>query len=169
MTEKVFHEFVFCYRDIMYRFARNVLNDAAEAQDCVQVVMIKMWQQKERLATIAALKPYIMSALRNECINKIRRQQMNGKHLALAGAQQPAMHSQNPGNMAQLIRGYVDTLPPKQKAVILLRDIEELETSEIAALLHMDETAVRTNLARARQKVRAYLQKIETYEQQQIQ
>ena len=74
-----------------------------------------------------------------------------------------------PGNTAQLIRSFVSTLPRKQQQVILLKDIEELETSEIAALLDIDETAVRTNLARARQKVREYLQKIEIYEQQRFQ
>ena len=169
MTEKVFQEFVFCYRDLMYRFARNLLNDDAEAQDCVQGVMIKLWQQKDKLEEIAALKSYIMSALRNECLNKMSRQHMNCKHLAMAGAQQPTIYSHHPGNMAQLIRSFIAGLPRKQKEVILLRDIEELETTEIASLLNMDENAVRTNLARARQKVRAYLQQIETYEQQQIQ
>ena len=169
MTEKAFHDLVFCYRDSMYRFARNLLHDDAEAQDSVQVVMIKLWQQKEQLAEITSLQSYIMTATRNECLNRMRRQQMNGKHLALAGAQQAATYSQQTGNLEQVIRKFVDSLPRKQKAVILLRDIEELETTEIAGILDMEESAVRTNLARARQKVREYLQKIETYEQQQIQ
>lgn len=169
MTEKEFHDLVFCYRDLMYRFASNLLNDDAEAQDSVQVLMLKMWQQKERLGAVEDMKSYILRAVKNECLNIIQRKQTNGKHLALVGANQPTTNDTMPGNTAQLIRSFVSTLPRKQQQVILLKDIEELETSEIAALLDIDETAVRTNLARARQKVREYLQKIEIYEQQRFQ
>ena len=73
------------------------------------------------------------------------------------------------GNLANIIRAFIKTLPEKQRMVIHLRDIEEYETTEIGNLLEMDENAVRTNLARARQKVREYLHKIEAYEQRQIQ
>lgn len=169
MTEKVFHELVFCYRDNMYRFARNLLNDDTGAQDTVQSVMLKMWQQKDKLAGLGDLKAYVMRAVKNECLNKMRQQEINRRHLALAGAQQPLTDNNNRGNMRQLIFRFIDTLPEKQRIVILLKDMEEFETNEIAALMEMDEPAVRTNLARARQKVRTYLQKIETYEQQQLQ
>lgn len=159
---------VFCYRDVMYRFARNLLNNDTEAQDCVQVVMIKLWQQKDRLGSIGGLKAYAMGAIKNECLNKLKQQEVNGRHQLQAAATQPTHYSNYTGNISQLIRNYIQTLPEKQKMVMLLKDLEGFETDEIAQLLDMEEGTVRTNLARARQKVRTYLQKIEVYEQQQV-
>jgi len=169
MTEKVFHELVFCYRDNMYRFARNLLNNDTGAQDTVQAVMLKMWQQKDKLSELGDLKSYVMRAVKNECLNKMRQQEVSSRHLALAGSQQPVAEYASRSNIRKIICDFMDTLPQKQKIVMQLKDIEEMETGEIAAIMDMDETAVRTNLARARQKVRSYLQKIEIYEQQQLQ
>ncbi|MFT3980079.1 MAG: sigma-70 family RNA polymerase sigma factor [Ferruginibacter sp.] len=169
MTEKVFQETVFCYRDNMYRFAKNLLDTDAGAQDIVQSVMLSLWQQKDRLALMSNIKAYVMQAVKNECLNKMRSQAISQKHLAMAVAQQPVTEQPSRGNMTLIIGHFIRTLPQKQKMVMLLKDIEEFETHEIATLLDMDENAVRTNLTRARQKVRDYLQKIETYEQQQIQ
>ncbi|RYF83633.1 MAG: RNA polymerase sigma factor, partial [Chitinophagaceae bacterium] len=140
-----------------------------EAQDIVQVVMIKMWEKRTELTALDNLKAYLMRAIKNECLNKMRQLEMSATHQARAQSLEPQLVDYNKGNMAQIIRRFIPTLPEKQQLVILLKDIEEFETNEIAAMLEMDENAVRTNLARARQKVRAYLQKIELYEQQQIQ
>ena len=168
MTEKVFQEMVFCHRDSMYRFAKNLLSSEPEAQDAVQSVMLKLWQQKEKLGKMGALKAYAIRAVKNECLNRIQQLQTNNRHLAIAGKMQPVMENNTRGNMRQVISKFITGLPTQQKLVILLKDIEEFETHEIAAMLDMEEPAVRTNLARARQKVRDHLQKIETYEQQQI-
>lgn len=169
MTEKIFQERIFCYRDNMYRFARNLLENDAEAQDAVQSVMLSLWQHKEQLLSIGSARAYVMRAVKNECINKIRHRQMNGRHLAIAGSLQPVSEHILKSNMSAIIHRFMATLPEKQKMVMLLKDVEEFDTHEIASMLGMEETAVRTNLARARQKVRDHLQKIETYEQQQVQ
>lgn len=60
-------------------------------------------------------------------------------------------------------------LPQKQRMVMHLKDVEGYETKEIAALLQMDEGAVRTNLMRARQSMRKQLLKTAQYKKQQIQ
>lgn len=169
MEEMVFKQLVFCYRDSMYRFACSLLHNDTEAQDIVQSVMLKLWQQRNLMTGLANKKGYVMKAVKNECLNKMQQLKNASRHLSLAGAGQPVSEHKNHGNITQLIHGFMDTLPQKQKMVMLLRDVEELDNQEIAELLDMEENAVRTNLARARQKVRDWLQKIEKYEQQKIQ
>jgi RNA polymerase sigma-70 factor (ECF subfamily) len=169
MEETVFKHLVFCHRDSMYRLAGNMLHNESEAQDIVQTIMLKLWQQKDRLAGLTNIKAYVMQAVKNECLNKMRQQQMLTRHLAIAGSMKPVSENIGRNNVKELIHGFINTLPQKQKLVMILKDVEEMENSEIARLLDMEEGAVRTNLARARQKLREWLQKIETYEQQQIQ
>ena len=55
------------------------------------------------------------------------------------------------------VRSAIDRLPENYRAVILLRDIEELDTDETAALLGVTPNAVKTRLHRARQALRTLL------------
>lgn len=40
---------VFCWKDLLYRLALQILNNTAEAEDAVQQTMMKMWQKKMNL------------------------------------------------------------------------------------------------------------------------
>ncbi len=62
-----------------------------------------------------------------------------------------------------MVRAAIDGLPESHRSVLLLRDIEELDTDETAALLGISVNAVRTRLHRARQALRTLLQ--ERFEQ----
>jgi RNA polymerase sigma-70 factor (ECF subfamily) len=70
--------------------------------------------------------------------------------------------------MVALIRGEINKLPEKQKMIIHLCDVEGFNTKEIAALLGIDEGAVRTNLSRARQKIKMQIIKLQEYEERKL-
>lgn len=55
------------------------------------------------------------------------------------------------------VRAQIDTLPDSYRTVLLLRDIEELTTAEVAGMLGISENAVKIRLHRARQALRALL------------
>lgn len=55
------------------------------------------------------------------------------------------------------VRAQIDRLPDTYRTVLLLRDIEELSTSDVAAMLNTSENAVKIRLHRARQALRALL------------
>jgi len=59
----------------------------------------------------------------------------------------------------QTVRGCVDQLPEQYRSVLLLRDIEERSTQEVAALLDMTPTAVKVRLHRARQALSTLLRR----------
>src|SRR5205814_10043674 len=56
-----------------------------------------------------------------------------------------------------MVRSAIDRLPANYRSVLLLRDIEELDTEEAASLLGVSSNAVKTRLHRARQAVRTLL------------
>jgi RNA polymerase sigma-70 factor (ECF subfamily) len=57
-----------------------------------------------------------------------------------------------------LVRDYIDRLPDDYRTILILRDIEELDTDETAAVLKLSRAAVKTRLHRARQALRSLLE-----------
>jgi len=55
------------------------------------------------------------------------------------------------------VRAAIDRLPERYRTILLLRDIEELDTEETAAVLGLTVAAVKTRLHRARQALRGLL------------
>jgi RNA polymerase sigma-70 factor (ECF subfamily) len=55
------------------------------------------------------------------------------------------------------VRACIDQLPEEYRTVLVLRDIEELDTDKTAAILGLNPGAVKTRLHRARQALRALL------------
>ena len=74
-------------------------------------------------------------------------------HLARDGADVALERSET----RAFVRAQIDKLPDTYRTVLLLRDIEELSTSEVAAMLSTSENAVKIRLHRARQALRALL------------
>ena len=56
-----------------------------------------------------------------------------------------------------VVRDCIDQLPPSYRTILLLRDVEDLDTDEVAAALGMTVSAVKTRLHRARQALRTLL------------
>ena len=66
---------VFCWRDLLYRLALRLLNNASEAEDAVQHIMMKMWQKKDELNDVENLRAFVIKALQNDCLNRLKQKQ----------------------------------------------------------------------------------------------
>lgn len=165
MDQQTFQNNIFIHKDRMFRFAKRLLDSESDAFDIVQDVMMKLWQNREKISEYANTEAYAMRCIKNEYLSR----QRHGKVIARFNATQKTEPIMEPvhGNMKELILKLIGQLPEKQKLVVHLRDVEEYETSEIAALLDMEDNAVRINLMRGRQKIKSQLEKIWTYEQRQ--
>ncbi len=167
MTQEIFRDSVFTLKDEMYRFAKKFVMSSDEAEDVVQDLMMKFWQTKDKLAEYANLKSFIMKCVKNECLNRLKH---NDVKMAFAEMHihKSELYKPEFNNMKEHIIGFINQLPEKQKMVIHLKDVEEYDISEISETLEMEENAVRVNLMRARQKVKEQITKLMSYEQRQI-
>ena len=150
-------------RPKLYSFALALTKRTDEADDVVQEVGMKLWERRDELAAVGSVESYALRAVRNCCLDHARSPHNRTEELIDA---YDTAHEQTPYNMleqadmAAFVRRLIDRLPDKQQMVIRLRDIEGLELDEIAEILEMNEGAVRTNLSRARQKIRDELLKL---------
>jgi len=168
MTIKNFTQQIIPIKDRLYRFALRMVNNAAEAEDVVQEVLIKLWHKREELPHIKNLEAWSIRLTRNLSVDKLRTKK---HHIESIDTQfNAASPNQNPAQLAESkdtlnrIHQLIQTLPENQKLVLQLRDIEELSYKEIAELLEMSMNQVKVNLFRGRQALKSVLVKKEIYE-----
>ncbi|WKK57508.1 MULTISPECIES: RNA polymerase sigma factor [unclassified Sphingobacterium] len=166
MNQETFKNTVFVLKDKLYRFANRFLAHEEDAFDLVQELMLKLWEKRSDLNHVANMEAFAMGTLRNMALNKIERAGRQAKYLQEVPTDIQA--ERYPALTQELILKYIDALPEKQRMVMYLRDVEEYEIADISKLCQIDENAVRVNLSRARQSVRASLTKVFDYEERRI-
>lgn len=161
MTTKEFQHTVAPIKDKLYRFALRMLDNIPEAQDVVQEVLIKVWQQRERLAQVTNMEAWTMRMTRNMSIDKMRSKHRRTEDVS--GIVQFATAAPTPDLLAeqadtmQHISNIIAQLPEKQRNVMHLRDVEGYSYQEVADALNLPLNQVKVNLFRARKAVRMQL------------
>jgi RNA polymerase sigma-70 factor (ECF subfamily) len=162
MDKTRFNQLMTHLRPKLYRFALAFTKRTDEAEDVVQEIGIKLWERREELDALRSVEAYAMSAVRNRCLDYARSPHSRTNELVEG---YDTTHEQTPyqivehADMAAFVRQLIERLPEQQKTIIRLRDIEGYELEEIAEILGINEGTVRTNLSRARQKIREELLK----------
>ena len=144
----------------LFRMAKSMLQDTDEAKDAVQDLQLKLWEKRDALNNADNKITFTLKALRNLCIDTLRK-----KHDSEALKPEMDYKTQNQfhqfeiSDMANYASTLIDKLPEIQRSVMRMRDVEEMEISEIASIMEITENAVCVNLSRARTKIRTQLLK----------
>lgn len=136
--------------DRLYRFACSLLGTGNGAEDVVHNVMEKMWRRRESLEQTEQPEAYLVRAVRNACIDRLRSEKFRSGGETAAGTDSP----QEEWEARELVSRAIAALPPRQRTVIHLKEIEGYSTREIADLLSVGENQVRTILSRARKTLK---------------
>jgi len=166
MNAKIFEKEVYVIKDKLYRFANRILNNSAEAEDVVQDLLSKLWENREDLKKYRNIEAYAMQATKNICFDKFRHLKVVDNSHAEIKQSKSLLYNDDfneKKEMQELIRQSMNRLPEKQKLVMHLRDIEGYSFEEMEAVLNIDVVALRVNLSRARKKVREEILKTVNY------
>ncbi|MEM9887619.1 MAG: RNA polymerase sigma factor [Bacteroidota bacterium] len=162
MTRQEFKHTISPIQDKLYRFALRMMNNAPEAEDVVQEVLIKLWHQRTRLQQIANIEAWSVRMTRNVSIDKLRMRKQSEDVSQLVDLETDLA---NPEELVErqdtfaMVEKAMQQLPEKQRMVMHLRDIEEYSYQEIAEQLAIPLNQVKVNLFRARKSVQALLTK----------
>jgi len=152
MNQEQFKNTVFVHKDKFFRFARRILVSDDEAYDVVQDVLMKLWDKRKDLNGIDNIEAYGMRMVNNQCLSRLRKEDIRDKYKSINQSENSSEFDLQ--EIKPIILNFINQLPEKQRKVIHLRDVEEYELKEISLMLEMDDTAVRVNLTRARQKIK---------------
>lgn len=154
-------------KDRLFRFALRIMKDELLAEDVVQEVHVKCWQNRETVESIDNPIAWMMRVTKNLCIDKIRAKRPTSDLDAVSystRANDPVPDRlAETGDLMDILRELVETLPAKQKMVFHLREIEGLQYKEIGDALEITVDEVKINLFRARQKIKEKLIQIQSY------
>ncbi|TWF92931.1 RNA polymerase sigma factor [Saccharopolyspora dendranthemae] len=153
-----FDELVRRHTATMYRVAFRVLGDRAEAEDAVQEAWVSAWRSLSRFRGDAAPTTWLYRVVTNSALSQARRrwavpmdisdESMN--HLltddGTGNPEGKAVRSEE----ADLVHRAIATLEPSQRVPLVLREFEGMSYEEIAEVLEVNTTALRSRLHRAR-------------------
>ena len=165
MELKQFKIDVLPLREKLLNYARKLTEDPSDAEDAVQEVMLKLWNMRQKLDEYQSIEDVAMTMTHHLCMDIWRAKRPDS--LSLEQVQAPSQ-SATPERLLEekdefrLMRKIIDSLPTLQRTIIQMKDVQEYETEEIAEITGCSAEAIRSNLSRARKKVRdIYLQTIQ--------
>jgi RNA polymerase sigma-70 factor (ECF subfamily) len=156
---RAFEELMRANNRKLYRTARAILRDDAEAEEAVQDAYLKAYRALGTFRGESKLSTWLVRITANEALMR-RRRNVRTTTLEL-DAELPAGQSAGPfanaqrSEMRRLLEARIDALPETYRAVFVLRGVEELSVEETAAALGIPEATVRTRFFRARGLLRA--------------
>jgi RNA polymerase sigma-70 factor (ECF subfamily) len=159
----------------MFRTARAILRDDAEAEDALQEAYIQAYRSLAGFRADASFSTWLARIVVNEALMRLRKSSRRASIVPiqsatpleeLANVPDPAMDKPESAaeraQMRRLLEIEIDSLPDAYRTVFMLRAVEELSVEETAAVLEIPEATVRTRFFRARGLLRGALaQKID--------
>ncbi len=146
------------YQGRAYWVAFGLLNDAEEARDVVQEAFLRVYRSLERFDFAQNFYTWLYRIVVNLSIDRLRRVS-RVRSVALDDVAEPAAPSQqdaSPGRSLEAgetskdIRAVLDTLPPRYRTVMVLRELNGLSCKEIAGIVNSSHATVRWRLHMAR-------------------
>lgn len=159
--DAAFEELMLLTERRVAQIAWAILGDAEDVKDAVQETFLRLFRFLHRYDEAKEFHAWLARITVNVCRDALRRK----KHRCdpLESAPEPASRDQAADDELiqraelALLRRAVDTLPPKERMAVILRDVEGMPTEEVAHALGSTVSTVRVQLSRARAKLRSWI------------
>lgn len=159
MTVKEYNNTVELYSDGVFRFILKNIRDEEKAKDIVQDAFAKMWQKADEIKAEKS-KSYLFTAAYRTMIDLIRREKKQGNWDEVA--EKSYSHNQQYTGLNEILQSALERLSEVQRSVIMLRDYEGYDYSEIGEITGLNLSQVKVYIFRARKALKDYLVSMET-------
>lgn len=149
-----------------YRLSVRWLGSTDEAKDASQEAFVKAW---EHLGSFDAKRPFaawLTTIVTRTCLDRLRRRQRSP--FRWLGSERDTVadpvdvrpdphHAVEWDDLSTIVLGLLKRLPPTQRVVFALRDLEDLDVQEVANAMGISVSSVKANLSYARRRIRTIL------------
>jgi RNA polymerase sigma-70 factor (ECF subfamily) len=173
--ERAFVELIDEHRDRVFNITYRMLGNRAEAEDVAQEVFITVFKQIDNFRGDSKFSTWLYRVTVNHCKNRIkylsRRHSRDQDELDETSQQQNSavngapVRAKNPDKalesmqMEKLLQEAIASLDDEQRAVVILRDVEDLSIEEICEITGLPDGTVKSRLHRARLVLRKKMQR----------
>ena len=173
---EAFDRFVEHFRAKIFQYSWLMCGHREDAEEVAQETLFNVFQNFDRLREPEHIRPWVFRIAKNACLMKRRKSVFAPSQELSLDEFLPAMNREGghatiqiadwsrlpdrqmlQSEMKEVLARAIRELPENYRAVILLRDMEELSTLETAQILDLTEDVVKTRLHRARLAVRQEL------------
>jgi RNA polymerase sigma factor (sigma-70 family) len=171
--QRAFEIMVRRYSTPLFNFICHLLGDYDQACDVLQQVFMRFFTSLPKLGTGAPFKPWLFQVARNCCVDELRRRRRYAIHFSQLESENDENDisflneipdtSPLPEDLAerhdlqQVLHHAIESLPPKFRAVVMLRYTSQLSFAEIGRTLNMPEATAKTYFHRAKVLLRKIL------------
>jgi RNA polymerase sigma-70 factor, ECF subfamily len=154
------------YNQRLYRAARSILRDEAEAEDSLQQAYLNAFRNLDQFEDRASLATWLTRIAVHEALARVRRRRRSTGVETMEMDLDQDFEAPVPGDperlahtaeVRRLLENAIDTLPIAYRCVFVLREVEGLSTAETAESLSVSADVVKTRLFRARAHLRQEL------------
>jgi RNA polymerase sigma-70 factor (ECF subfamily) len=155
------------YEHMVLRTALRLLGRMDQAQDAAQETFLRMHRYLARFDESRDLGPWLYRVVVNACRDIARRRapvpllsldEVETEPVGIRGGTEEIEDVVSRREQRRLVQAALDTLPIKERAAIVLRDIEGLPTSDVARILGSSEGTVRSQVSTARLKIKRFVE-----------
>jgi RNA polymerase sigma-70 factor (ECF subfamily) len=148
--------------------ASRFMRDVSDAEDIVQEAFIRVWKNLNRYDFNFRFKTWLGKIVTNLCLDAGKsakhRQTLSLDNAIPHPANENATNELEHDELRKIILHLAEQLTPKQQAVFVLRDLEQLEPDEVCQALDMSNGNMKSNLYYARLHIKTGLEKFYTTE-----
>ncbi len=153
------------YNQRLYRVARAILRDDSEAEDVVQDAYVRAYQHLSQFQRRAQFSTWLTRIAVNEALARVRRRRRWPEPMETEEEFMPSASSAAPdpeyrassSEIKELLEKAILDLPETYRTVLVLRDLEEMNTAETAEAMGLSEENVKVRLHRAHAMLRRVL------------
>lgn len=152
-NEQAFKQVFDTYMQPLCYFGQQIIHNKEEAEDIAIQLFEKFWQRPEGFTSMAMVKGFLYTSMRNSCLNYLKHQKV------VEGAKDhlPDMQQENAradalmvkAEVVQKLYAEIEMLSPRMREILLLSIVHDLSTKEIAERLQLSESHVRADRSRA--------------------
>ena len=152
------------YQGAVYNLCYRMLGSPGEAEDAAQDVFLRAWTQLHTFQQDRRFSTWLLAIASHWCIDLLRRRRqtfvpLDGVTVWAAATDPEPEESALDQEQRDAVRALLNTLPPKYRLVTVLRYFKDLSYLEIAEVTGLSESAVKTQLHRARKMLADQLRK----------
>ncbi len=145
------------FRNELLRYVRGIVGREAVAHDLVQDVFVDLWATREMLDPTRSLRAYLYGMARNRALRHLRDTRAHGlKHALIQGEAVGRVSNGSERNrdlgvdqLGELLHGWIEELPDRQREALLLSRYHDLSHREIASIMGISPRTVNNHIVRA--------------------
>lgn len=149
----------------VYRYSLRLTRDTDQALDLTQETVLRAWKHRDSLSDATSARAWLLKIASNVWKDQLRNKNRERRELLeppTCALPLPTTQMEHSEAVRQALAA-LDALPERQRQVMYLATIEQLERSEVAEVLQITPNAVKASLSAARKQLRTQLKPL--YEQ----